>query len=174
VSKFVADAMLGTLAKWLRILGYDTVLDPALDDNQLARLARAEGRVLLTRDRELARRRGLRVLLVAGESLEDQICQVLTELNLVPDRAYSRCPICNEPLETLDAAEARAHVPAYVARTQEQFSICPVCRRVYWRGTHWQHMEERLARIRSGTGNCEPIAGPADAPVPSQNDKNGG
>ena len=155
--------MLGTLAKWLRILGYDTVFNPALDDHQLARLARAEGRVLLTRDRELAKRRGLRALLVAGEVLDDQIVQVVTEFDLVPDRAYSRCPICNQPLLALDPATARAYVPLYVAQTQEQFSICPVCRRVYWRGTHWQHMKERLARFESG----QPLsAGPVEPPDP--------
>lgn len=166
--------MLGTLAKWLRILGYDTVLDPALDDHQLARLARAEGRVLLTRDRELARRRGLAAVLVASENLEEQIRQVLAELDLVPERTYSRCPVCNVPLQNLDAAAARAHVPPYVARTQEQFSICPACHRVYWRGTHWQQMESRLARIRSGSGESEPTAGPAHGPGPDKMNKNGG
>jgi uncharacterized protein len=100
--RFVADAMLGTCAKWLRILGYDTSFDPELDDHQLVRLARAEGRVLLTRDRDLARRRGVRVLLIASERLEEQVAQVLLDLELEPDAAFSRCPVCNEPLEAVD------------------------------------------------------------------------
>ncbi len=139
--------MLGTLAKWLRILGYDTLFDPALDDHRLVRLARAENRTLLTRDGELSRRRGVRVLLVATENLDDQIRQVLAELELVPDRSFSRCPVCNELLETLDRAEAKARVPAYVALTHETFRFCPACQRVYWRGTHWQRMDEHLARL---------------------------
>ena len=141
--------MLGTLAKWLRILGYDTRYDPALDDHQLARLARAEDRVLLTRDHELARRRGLRSLLIASQTLDDQLLQVVTDLELDPDRSFSRCPVCNEALERLEYDQARARVPAYVARTQRSFKVCPVCQRVYWRGTHWQRMDRRLARLRS-------------------------
>ncbi len=140
--------MLGTLAKWLRILGYDTFFDPALNDHQLVHLARAEGRVLLTRDRELARRRGVRVLLIGSERLNDQIRQVLTDLELEPDRSFSRCPVCNEPLETLGREEARSRVPAYVARTHDTFRACAACHRVYWRGTHWQQMGDRLTRLQ--------------------------
>jgi uncharacterized protein with PIN domain len=145
--RFIADAMLGTLAKWLRILGYDTLFDASLNDHQLARLARAEGRVLLTRDRELARRRGLHALLVAGEHLDDQVRQVLSELSLVPDGAFSRCPVCNQPLEAIDRETAQARVPAYVVQTYDSFSCCPACRRVYWRGTHWQQMDEHLKNL---------------------------
>jgi uncharacterized protein len=145
--RFIADAMLGTLAKWLRILGYDTVYDTALNDHQLVRLARAEDRVLLTRDRELARRRGLRMLFVDGERLDDQIHQVLTDLDLTPDRTFSRCPVCNQPLEVVDCETARARVPAYVASAHTEFSCCPVCQRVYWRGTHWQQMDEHLRSL---------------------------
>lgn len=144
---FVVDAMLGTLAKWLRILGYDALFDPALDDHQLVRLSRAEDRVLLTRDRQLAQRRGVRVLLINREPLEDQLCQVLAALDLRPERAYSRCPICNELLETVDRSVARTKVPAFVAQKHSSFKCCPACERVYWRGSHWQAMEKRLARF---------------------------
>jgi uncharacterized protein with PIN domain len=145
--RFIADAMLGTLAKWLRILGYDTQFDPDLDDHQLVRLARAQDRVLLTRDRELAQRRGLCVLLVTSEHLDAQIGQVLAELKLTPDRSLSRCPVCNEPLEEMDRETARSRVPAYVARTHEMFKSCPSCQRIYWRGSHWQRMDDQLAQI---------------------------
>ena len=145
--RFVADAMLGTLAKWLRILGYDTLFDASLNDHQLVRLARAENRVLLTRDRELARRRGLHALLVAGERLDDQVRQVLADLDLTPDRAFSRCPVCNQPLELIDREAALARVPAYVVQTHDSFSRCPACQRVYWRGTHWQQMDEHLKNL---------------------------
>ena len=149
--------MLGTLAKWLRILGYDTLFDPALNDHQLVRLARAEDRVLLTRDRELAQRRGVRILRIQGERLDEQIRQVLADLELKPDRSFSRCPVCNQQLETVDSDTARSRVPAYVAQTHDTFRSCPACHRVYWRGTHWQQMDERLARLRESkspqTGN---------------------
>jgi uncharacterized protein with PIN domain len=139
--------MLGTLAKWLRILGYDTLFDPALNDHQLVRLARAEDRLLLTRDRQLVRRRGVRVLLVTSEHLDDQIRQVVVDLELEPGQAFSRCPVCNEPLELMDRSAAQARVPVYVAQTHETFKSCPACQRIYWRGSHWQRMEEQLAQL---------------------------
>lgn len=141
--------MLGTLAKWLRILGYDTLYDPRLDDHQLVRLARAEDRILLTRDRPLAGRRGLRTLLIAGEGLDEQLRQVLVELQLEPDRTFSRCPVCNGLLEAISHDEARARVPAYVARTHTSFKHCSSCGRIYWQGSHWQQMEEHLSRLRA-------------------------
>jgi uncharacterized protein with PIN domain len=156
--------MLGTLAKWLRILGYDTYFDPDLDDHQLVRIARAEDRVLLTRDTELARRRGVQVLLLSSESLEEQLHEVLVDARsrlgsdadrfarLMDEQILTRCPVCNEPLEDLDRDEARARVPPYVFQTQEAFKICPGCQRVYWRGTHWERMQARLSRILSGKG----------------------
>ena len=147
--------MLGTLAKWLRILGYDALFNPALDDHQLVRLARAEDRVLLTRDRELARRRGVHVLLIDSQHLEDQVRQVLADLNLDPQHGFSRCPVCNEMLKPMDQEVARSHVPPYVARTQETFNHCPGCQRIYWRGTHRQRMDERLARFRDPPSEIE-------------------
>ncbi len=145
--RFIADAMLGTLAKWLRILGYDTLFDPDLDDHQLVRLARAEDRVLLTRDRELAQRRGVSVLLVASEDLDAQIGQVIADLHLEPDRSFSRCPVCNELLADIDREAVQERVPAYVARTHTRFKSCPACQRIYWRGSHWQQMDDQLARF---------------------------
>lgn len=139
--------MLGTLAKWLRLLSYDAYFDPALDDNELVRLARAEDRVLLTRDRELAQRPGLRVLLVEPEALDEQVRQVLAELHLTPEQSFSRCPVCNEVLAPLDRETARERVPAYVARTHTTFKICLACQRVYWRGTHWQQMDAFLGQL---------------------------
>ena len=141
--------MLGTLAKWLRILGYDTVYDPRLDDHGLVRLARAEDRILLTRDRPLAGRRGLRALLIKSEDLDEQLRQVLAELELEPGRAFSRCPACNGLLEAIGQDEARARVPAYVAGTHTNFKHCSSCSRVYWQGSHWQQMEEHLSRLRA-------------------------
>lgn len=143
--------MLGTLSKWLRILGYDTLYDPALDDDRLVRIARAENRVLLTRDQKLAGRRGVQVLLVADETLEDQIRQVLSDLQLVPDQRFSRCPVCNGALEMADRDVVRDRVPSYVAQTHRVFRHCPGCGRIYWRGTHWQRMEQNLAGYWSRT-----------------------
>jgi len=146
--RFIADVMLGKLARWLRILGYDTVFEtPANDDNELVRRARAENRILLTRDRDLSRRRGLRCLFVDAEDVETQLAQIVRELALSTGNAFSRCVVCNGPLEPVDKEAIRDQVPPYIYRTQERFARCAGCGRVYWPATHWQGMRERLATL---------------------------
>ncbi|MFQ6059421.1 MAG: Mut7-C RNAse domain-containing protein [Anaerolineae bacterium] len=152
--KFLADEMLGRLAKWLRILGYDTAYLSPASDHALVRLARAEGRVLLTRDTGLARRRGLQILLIESEQVEEQVRQVLDDLSLTASGSFSRCPVCNTPLEELDRAAVADRVPPYVLRTQERFSRCPHCDRTYWRGTHWARMRERIEELRRGANKA--------------------
>lgn len=151
--KFLADNMLGSLAKWLRILGYDVAYLPDADDNELVRVARAEGRVLLTRDTALARRRGLKSLLVESGGLEKQVRQVLHQLGLPAGQPFSRCPLCNTPLQEVDRETVKERVPPYVFQTQEAFSLCPRCDKVYWQGTHWDRMRERIASLGHGPDN---------------------
>jgi uncharacterized protein with PIN domain len=146
--KLLLDGMLGRLAKWLRLLGYDTAYFPDLDDHELVRLARAKGRVLLTRDRELTRRRGLDCLFVENDELEEQLNQVISELHLETKQPFSRCPVCNTPLREVEKPSVKERVPPYVFRTKEHFSLCPECDRIYWRGTHWARIREEMARIR--------------------------
>lgn len=157
--RLIADAMLGALARWLRVLGVDTAYDPSLDDPELAERAVAEDRLLLTRDRRLVERRALagRHLLIASEVVDEQVRQVLAALALEPtaDDLFTRCLRCNAPLEPIDAASARRHVPPFVARTQERFRRCPACRRLYWRGTHARRMRRRLERM-GVLGGVEP------------------
>ena len=146
--KFIVDGMLGRLAKWLRILGYDTAYFPHMDDDQLVRLARAEGRLLLTRDRGLARRRGLQCLLIESDHLEEQLGQVLAELALTGEHPFSRCPVCNTPLQKVKKPELEERVPPHIFRTHKDFSLCPNCDKIYWPGTHWARMQEKLAKFR--------------------------
>jgi len=142
--KFLVDSMLGRLAKWLRILGYDTLYFSSLDDNDLVRIARAEGRVVLTRDREMVRRRGIDSLLIESDNFREQVRQVSRDLGLRGDASFTRCPVCNSPLQGVAKEAVRERVPPYVFKTQERFSLCPQCDKIYWRGTHWQRMRERL------------------------------
>lgn len=145
--RFLVDSMLGTLAKWLRILGYDTAYCAKADDSQLVRLARAEGRILLTRDTGLMQRRGLRAVFVASESLQEQLAQVVRTLGLRTDNAFSRCPICNTLLEEVPKYEAWGQVPPFVFQKQEAFKLCPECNQFYWRGTHWQNMLQYVEQL---------------------------
>jgi len=138
--KFLADNMLGRLAIWLRLLGYDTAYHHDATDAQLARIARAENRVLLTRDVELTRRRGVRAILIESEQVEEQLRQVFHALNLTAREAFSRCAECNSVLEEVSKESVRDQVPPYVFHTQERYRRCPRCARIYWRGTHWARM----------------------------------
>ncbi len=138
--------MLGRLARWLRILGYDTLYNPRWPDDELARRARAQGRILLTRDHTLARRRGLHALLVQSELVERQLEQVSAALGLDGASSFSRCPVCNDLLVAVRRSEAWGYVPPYTFVTHDEFRLCPTCNRFYWRGTHYEHMQ----RIASG------------------------
>jgi hypothetical protein len=142
--KFIADNMLGRLATWLRLLGYDTLYVPHADDPELARLARAQDRVLLTRDVELTRRRGIKHLLIESEKVEEQVAQVLRAFKLSAREAFSRCSECNQRLEAVSKESVRGIVPPYVFSTQERFRRCAQCGRVYWRGTHWARMVAQI------------------------------
>ena len=146
----IADAMLGALARWLRVLGLDVAYDPSLDDPELVERAVAEGRVILTRDRRLVERRLARNhLLIRSEVVEEQVRQVLEELGIRPDpgRLLGRCLRCNVLTEPMPAEDARAVVPPWVARTQEEYRVCPVCGRIYWSGSHAERMREKLERM---------------------------
>lgn len=148
--KLFADAMLGALARWLRALDLDVTYDPSLDDPELVELAVAEGRTILTRDRRLTeRRRARNHILIQSDDVAEQVRQVLETLGVSPDpgRLLARCLRCNHPLAEIDPEEARAKVPPWVARTQQEFRSCPECGRIYWPGTHASRMRERLEEM---------------------------
>jgi len=145
--RFLVDEMLGSLAKWLRILGYDTAYFQRMEDNDLIRLARAEGRLLLTRDTQLTRRKGVDCLLIESDEVEGQLREVFRRLRLPANSPFSRCPLCNTPLQEVEKASIKGRVPPYVFKTQEHFSICPRCDKIYWQGTHWQRMRRRISRL---------------------------
>lgn len=145
--KFIVTAELGKLATWLRILGFDTVLEkekPALVMRSLK-----EDRMILTRDTRMKRFAGVGIIHVASDFLEDQIDQVLKSYDITVDRKalFRRCAICNEMLEAAPKDSVKDEVPAYVFETQDAFTRCPRCRRIYWRGTHWALVNTFLDRI---------------------------
>ncbi len=142
--RFIVDAMLGRLARWLRVLGYDTLYFSNLEDAALYVRARADDRILLTRDRELARRKGVRVILIEDDRVEAQARQAARAFDLSTANAFTRCIECNAILRELPRDEARPLVPPFVFPTQTRFRRCPECGRVYWRGTHWAHMLQDL------------------------------
>jgi len=154
--RLIADAMLGGLAKWLRILGLDTAYDPSLDDPEIVDRSVEEGRTILTRDRRLIlRKRAWNHLFVCSEVVDEQVAQVVTELSIEPspEDLFSRCLRCNVPLVEISPEEAAAQVPPYVARTQQHFRRCPRCGRIYWRATHAERMRGRLRAMGIALGS---------------------
>ena len=136
--------MLGRLAKWLRLLGYDTRYDNSADDVALLRIAQAEDRMLLTRDQALTRQRGVRAIWIESQDLPAQVRQVQAAIGPPPDGSLTRCAVCNMRLATIDRADVEARVPPYVFQTQADFWHCPQCNRVYWAATHVKRMQEIL------------------------------
>jgi len=142
---FVADSMLGKLARYLRILGYDTFYQPRCPDQILAELV-MEGRVLLTRNRATA---GLypNSIFIDRDLVKDQLKLVDRTLKLARDHKnwFSRCLMCNSVLSKAEAEVTRENVPDFVFfKYPETIVFCPSCRRFYWPGTHRERMLERL------------------------------
>jgi uncharacterized protein with PIN domain len=144
-TRFVADVMIGKLARRLRMLGFDVVYSNSLSDDDVVRIAEAEQRIILTRDTGLAARRiKVPLLLVASDHCEEQVLQVLTEFHLTEFKIFSRCIECNTLLRDADKEDVFERIPPYIYLTQKRFAECPSCKRVYWRGTHVDAMLKRL------------------------------
>ncbi len=141
--KLLCDHMLGSLAKWLRFMGYDTEYPRPLDDTALIAQARSEDRVLLTRDKELAARCPGAVR-VRSDVLEEQVREVASALGLRLVDPLSRCSLCNGLLVPVPLESVRELLPQGVRERHQEFWQCPRCRKVYWQGSHWDKMVERL------------------------------
>ena len=153
--RFVADVNVGKLAKWLRAMGYDVLFPIDVEDNELVRIALREDRVIITRDRGIVERRlvttgKLEAVLVRHDDLKGQLRQVVRALGLSGGREFSRCIRCNEVLLSIPRELAEERVPHYVYETQKEFMECPICRKVYWRGTHWANMQRELTQLQDG------------------------
>ena len=150
VRKFAADRMLGKLAKWLRIMGQDVIYGQHLSGYGLLRAARAENRLVLTRDRGLKKKQPPDFLFIESDHYRDQLRQVIKACGLRPlDNAFTRCLECNIVLEPHSKTFVEKIVPPHVFATQEKFSWCPKCRRVYWPATHHERMVEELKSLES-------------------------
>jgi uncharacterized protein with PIN domain len=138
--------MLGRLARWMRVLGYDTLNDPALDDRALVALANAEDRVVLTRDRRLLRDlRPARQLEITSERPLEQLRAVIDACALTPPaELFTRCLLCNAILDELPRDEARSLLPSNSRDLPGPTRRCPRCGRVYWLGSHARRMRETL------------------------------
>ena len=143
---FIADCMLGKLARWLRALGFDVRYSSKAGDDELLNIARREGRTLLTRDtRLLERAKAGPSLLIRSEKWDEQVIQVLSEFDLMGEvRAFSRCLDCNRMVKPLAKEKARNLVAPFVLEHSRSFALCPDCGHVFWKGTHFDDMRSKI------------------------------
>ena len=144
--RFVADAHLGGLARLLRMAGFDTIYANTLHDDQIEERAMIDGRVVLTRDRELLKRRGVEYGgYVRALQPQAQLHEVVERFGLAERaRPFTLCLHCNAPLRRVPKTEVLARLPPAVRASQDEFTTCDCCGRVFWKGTHWQRMAAML------------------------------
>jgi uncharacterized protein with PIN domain len=150
--KFITDRMLGTLTRYLRFMGYDTTSANGLlegdkkEDTTLLAIARQEGRILLTKDAELARRGNASALLVRSDDVMEQV-QQLIDRHLVKRRlAMSRCSLCNTELREANTCEIQKNANAPKNWRDLSFYWCRHCEKLYWNGSHGKQLEQRVER----------------------------
>ncbi|MGO9136751.1 MAG: Mut7-C RNAse domain-containing protein [Syntrophales bacterium] len=151
--KFITDTNLGKLAKWLRILGYDTVSYRGEADRNFLRKAEREGRVVLTRKKDMAARQfSGKLVIVENDNIQEQLVEVMEKLSISanPDQLFSICVRCNEALVAVEKENVAGLVPAFVYDTQSSFRRCPGCKGIFWPGTHIDnainHLKTRILR----------------------------
>jgi len=148
-TRFVLDVHLGRLATCLRLLGFDSLYANSYDDDALAAISTSQGRILLTRDRGLLKRRIVtHGYCLRSQILQEQALEVLKRFDLGGQiRPFSICLRCNLPLRRIAKERISGRLPPGVAARYDRFSICPSCRRIYWRGSHWEHLSRRVAEL---------------------------
>jgi hypothetical protein len=147
--RFIVDCMLGKLAKWLKILGFDALFFSKIEDDELLAIARKEGRILLTKDTGLIQQaKDVETLFLESEEWRDQVQQVLEHFNLREKvNPHTRCIDCNVVLKNLPKKNAKNLVSAFVFDKADSFALCPNCSRVFWQGTHFKDMEAKIQEI---------------------------
>ncbi|MCU0628726.1 MAG: Mut7-C RNAse domain-containing protein [Methanoregulaceae archaeon] len=146
--------MLGTLCRYLRFMGYDAESASSMsegnprEDTLLIKSAERKGRILLTRDRELARRAGACAILVSGDDVLDQLSQLVEQGLIEPELRLNRCSICNELLRPARDHEVSSAPYAPKNRKDLSFFWCRTCRKLYWLGSHSEHLEKRIKGSR--------------------------
>lgn len=149
--KFLCDQMLGTLAKWLRIYGFDTFfVNSEMDDAKLMEITKKENRILITRDRNLiqsARRENLKTIEIKTTDINEQISTVLGDIKIDKTKVLSRCILCNTEVEEIKKEDIKAKVPKRVFDNNEKFWFCKKCNKIYWKGSHCEKMFEKINKL---------------------------
>lgn len=152
--KFLADGMLGSLVRWLRMLGHDVEYYGGVDDDKLMSRANAETRVLLTRDLELYKRataNGIDAFYVEGINEVERLTVLAERFALVLeiDLSSSRCPRCNVTIKPVPKLHVIGRVEKNTLANYGEFWECPRCKKIYWQGAHWPRIRGTLEDAKS-------------------------
>jgi uncharacterized protein with PIN domain len=147
--RFIADAMLGRLTKWLRILGFDVLYYTDIEDRQVIRIAAEQERIILTRDSGLLKNKGARhAIFITSDTVQDQLRELGDRLCFADAEPSGRCAVCNGILATVDEKDrVREAVPDFVFHNVDEFLRCGMCGKVYWRGSHQEKFRKRIREI---------------------------
>lgn len=151
--KFLADGMLGKLARWLRILGHDVIYLVEFDDSELLKVAKKEERVLLTKDLELYKRtigKGMDAYYVEGKMESERLAEIAKRygLLLMVDMDKSHCPICNTQLKPAPKEQLQAGLEKNTFTYYDKFWKCTNCGQIYWQGAHWTQINNALKQAQ--------------------------
>ncbi len=152
-SRFIADVHLGSLARNLRLLGFDTIWERDLDDEAIIAIAARERRIILTRDKGILKNgRVTHGHWLRSTDASAQLEEVIRALDLAGNiHPYTRCMECNGELEPIERSEAAPSVPLQVFLVYRDFKRCARCRRVYWKGSHFERLNEVVECARAMT-----------------------
>ncbi|MEM4264486.1 MAG: Mut7-C RNAse domain-containing protein [Thermoplasmata archaeon] len=142
---FIADHMLGSLARWLRMMGYDCRYEKGLSDDEILDISEKEARVILTRDEELAERGN--GFCLRTTSLDEQLLELGKRFGLRFDPSSMRCSLCNGSLMQIDKSAAAGKVPEKSLQHATEFWQCVSCKKIYWDGTHWSGIIGRFEKL---------------------------
>ena len=149
--KFLCDQMLGTLAKWLRIYGFDTFYaNNEMTDTKLLEISKKENRIFITRDKfliQVARRENIEIIEIKTTDIDEQISIVLADVKIDKTKVLSRCILCNTEVEEIKKKVVKGKVPERVFNNNNKFWYCKNCNKIYWKGSHYEKMFEKINNL---------------------------
>jgi uncharacterized protein with PIN domain len=150
--RFLCDQMLGTLAKWLRLFGFDTFYaNNVIEDIELLQIAKKEKRIIITRDKELfirGKKQNLKVIKIESTDLDIQLKQVLNGIRINDETIFSRCSLCNSLIEKIEKHEIKNKVFDKIYKNNDSFWFCPKCDKIYWMGSHYNKIISKINEIK--------------------------
>jgi hypothetical protein len=151
--KFLCDQMLGTLAKWLRIYGFDTFYASlSISDEELLKISKNEKRILITRDKELiyrCKREKINCIKIDSTDLDKQLSIVLNDLKIQKEKILSRCILCNSEISKISKTDIKNNIPTKVFQNHEKFWFCKKCDKIYWKGSHFENMLNKIEELQN-------------------------